>query len=208
MAIAFDRLVPSWLMRMRRFNVYEMDPESVSSPVEAADIVVRWSTSEAETQAVEKFMGPQRSVVDVGAEHMKVCFAEVDGELAGAIWMTSNIFMESGLTVRYELSDQQVWLFGAYVEKRFRRHGVYSRILEFILPDLEAAGKSQILLSVNPDNIASRKVHERHARRTVGTAYAFRFLGIAMCTTVGDIAINRRFTWNHRSNPIVLRFAK
>lgn len=206
-AIAFDRFVPQWLLRMRRFNVYEMET-NIEASIESGNAIVRWSDSEEETLAVEQFMGPMRSVVDVGADDMRVCYAKVGGELAAAFWMASNIFMESGLTIRFELDEEQAWLFAAYVEKRFRRKGIYTQILEFMLPDLQSSGKSRVLLSVNPDNIASRIVHEKYARRKVGTAFAIRFLGIAACAVSGDMTVNRRFTLSHKKNPIVIRFGR
>jgi len=175
---------------------------------ESGDVAVSWSDSEEETLAVEQFMGPMRSVVDVGADDMRACYAKVGGEMAAAFWMASNIFMESGLTIRYELEEDQAWLFAAYVEKRFRRQGIYTQILEFMLPDLQASGKSQVLLSVNPDNVASRVVHEKYARRKVGSAIAVRVLGIAACTVSGDMTVNRRFTLSHKKKPIVIRFGR
>lgn len=206
-AIIFDRYVPQWLLRVRRFNVYEMDPESVAA-IQSGQASVRWSESEEETQRVEQFMGPQRSVVDVGAESMRACYATLDGEIAGAFWAADTVFMESGLSIRYSLNEDQVWLFGAYVAKPFRRHGVYTSILKFILPELATSGKKSIFLAVNPDNVASRKVHEKHARRKLGTAVAVRFLNFALCTAGGSLSINRSFTWNHKTHPIVIRFDK
>jgi len=204
-AIAFDRIVPAWLLRVRRFNVYEMETDIEPSAM-SGKAIVDWSQSEEETLAVEQFTGPMRSVVDVGANDMRVCYAKVDGEIAAAFWMASNIFMESGLTIRYDLDDDQAWLFAAYVAKEYRRQGIYTQILEFMLPDLGASGKSQVLLSVNPDNVASRMVHEKYARRKLGTAVAIRFFSFAACTVSGDMTANRRFTMNHRTKPIVIRF--
>jgi len=206
-AIVFDRFVPEWLLRVRRFNVYEMETK-IKAVAQTENVFVGWSNSEEETLAVERFLGPMRSVVDVGADDMRACYAKVDEELAAAFWMASNIFMESGLSIRYELEEDQVWLFGAYVEKRFRRQGIHKRILEFILLDLQSSGKNQVLLSVNPDNAASRIAHERYARRKVGMAVAIRFLGMAACTVSGDMALNRWFTLSHKKKPIVIRFAR
>ena len=204
-AIAFDRFVPQWLLRVRRFNVYEMDP-AVTSHADSPEIAVQWSNSEEETRAVETFMGPQRSVVDVGAEDMRVCYAKVNDQLAGAFWSADRIFMESGLTIRYQLTEEQTWLFAAYVDKQHRRSGVYKHILEFMLPALASSGKKQLLLSVNPDNIPSKKVHETYARRQVGTAIAVRMLSMACCWVRGGMTTNRSFTWDHRTHPIVIQF--
>ena len=204
-AIAFDRLVPKWLLRVRRFNVYEMDP-GFTTNASSTEVTVQWSHSEDETANVEKFMGPQRSVVDVGADEMRVCYAKVNGQLAGAFWAADNVFMESGLTIRYLLSEEQTWLFAAYVEKQYRRQKVYSHILEFMLPDLAESGKSQLLLAVNPDNTPSKKVHEKYARRQLGTAIAIRFLSMAFCSVRGQMKTNRTFTWNHKSKPVVIQF--
>lgn len=204
-AIAFDRFVPQWLLRIRRFNVYEMDPESVAG-LGAENICVQWSESEEETRQVEEFSGPQRSVVDIGAEHMKVCYAKLNGEIAGTFWMAENIFMEDGLRICYRLNEDEVWLFAAHVAKPFRRHGVYSGILGFMLPEIAATGKRKILLSVNPDNIPSRKVHEKYAKRKVGVAIAVRFLNFTFCKVGEGMKTNRSFTWNHRKRPIEIQF--
>ncbi len=192
-------------MRVRRFNVYEMDPNpqrSASSP----DADVQWAVSEEEVLAAEQLTGPQRNV-QVGASEMRVCNAKVNGNLAGAFWATSKVFMEGGLGIGYELSDEQAWLFGAYVDKSFRRHGVYSSILEFITPELVASGKTQVLLAVNPDNIGSRKVHEKYAKRKVGSVIAIRFLNFSICSVNGDMSSGRWITWNHKTMPIMIRIS-
>jgi len=204
-AIVFDRYVPAWLLRIRRFNVYEMDPTSVQ-PSRSESVVVQWSESEGETREVENFLGPQRSVVSVGADDMRVCYARVDGEMAGALWVAKNVFMESGLCIRYGLGAGEAWIFGAYVANPFRRHGVYSRILSLVLPSLKSKGTRRIMLAVNPDNLASRKVHERYAKRKLGTAIAVRFLNFAFCAAGDGLQTNRSFTWNHKKRPIVIRF--
>jgi RimJ/RimL family protein N-acetyltransferase len=77
-----------------------------------------------------------------------------------------------------------------------------------MLPDIAALGKARILLSVNPDNIPSRKVHEKYAKRKLGTVVALRFLNFAFCKVDEGMKTNRSFTWNHKKLPIEIRFPK
>lgn len=202
--IVFNRIVPKWIMRVRRFNVYEMDPSPSSSPG-ISSTTVGWAVSEEEMLEAEQLTGPQRSV-GVGVGDMRVCRASIDEKLVAAFWATSNVFWEDGLGIGYELDDDQAWLFGAYVDKPFRRRGIYSSILKFMTPNLIASGKEQVLLAVNPDNIGSRKVHEKYAARKVGSVVAIRFLNVAICSAKGDLSRDRWITLNAKRNPILIRF--
>jgi GNAT superfamily N-acetyltransferase len=168
------------------------------------EITVGWAVSEDEILEAEQLTGPQRSI-GVGASDMRVCRASVDGKLAAAFWATSNVFLEDGLGIGYELDDDQAWLSGAYVEKSFRRRGIHSSILKFMIPNLIASGMGQVLLAVNPDNIESRKVHEKYAKRTVGSLIAIRFLSVAICSVKGDLSGDRWITLNAKRKPILIR---
>ena len=130
-AILFNRVVPAWLFRCRRFVVYQMDSGSVDSVTIAPEVSVNWCESESELIAAETLTFFKR---EYSGGDSKACQATISGELAGAFWANTKLFDESELGVQIVLEPQQVWLFAALVNNNHRRKGVYSNILRFILP--------------------------------------------------------------------------
>ena len=204
--IAFNRVVPAWMFRVRRFNVYELCEQDHSDKQNShTNVDIGWCETEEEAKAVELITGPQRDVVFVGEAYMRACYIKVKGEFAGGLWVTSKHFVESGLGVAYELGPKQCWLFGASIEKQHRRKGLYSRLLHFVTGTMSGGG-NQLFAAVNPDNIGSRIVHEKFAKRKVGRIVAASSFGLAMCIARGDISVDRTIARNNRISPILIRF--
>ena len=119
-AIVFNRIVPEWLFRCRRFVVYQLDPskaDSVSEKLNArkadsaaqknSPVSVRWSVTESDLLSTEKATYFQRS--DLHGK-LQGCLAEVNEQPAGGFWVAENQFTESELGVRIVLDSNQVWL--------------------------------------------------------------------------------------------------
>ena len=214
-AIVFNRIVPEWLFRCRRFVVYQLDPskaDSVSEKLNArkadsaaqknSPVSVRWSVTESDLLSTEKATYFQRS--DLHGK-LQGCLAEVNEQPAGGFWVAENQFTESELGVRIVLDSNQVWLFAARVETEFRKQGIYSHILAFILPELVKQGLNHQIVSVNPHNIGSNKIHQRLSQQTPGHVFAIRFLSTTFCWTSGRIKRNRTVALNSKANPIEIR---
>ncbi len=204
-AIAFNRIVPAWMLRCRRFDVYLLDANSFNFEARSADKVrVRWCESEQDFQTLENLTYFRR---ERSTGQLQGCLAEVNGQPAGGFWAATNQFDESELGIRIVLDSNQAWLFAAHVDKAFRRQGVYSRILAFIVSELAHQGRDQPLVAVNPHNIGSRKVHQHHALLSPGWVVAGRSLRTAGCITFGEIDRDRSFALNSSKAPIEIRIA-
>ena len=199
-AILFNRIVPAWLFRCRRFVVLQLD-ETRSNPA-PANVEVSWCQTESEYTTVEELTYFRRANSEAD---FVACQAKRDGKVAGGFWAASKWFDENGIGVRIELEPQQVWLFAAVVEKQFRGQGVHSAVLEFIIPGLASKGFKEIFLSVNPDNLGSYHVHKKRSKQILGTVYSFRLFSIAICWSRGSVKCDRFMTFEASSNPIRLR---
>ena len=146
--IAFNRFVPKWLFRCRKFNVYQLGSRverSTHTPLQ--ETVVGWCDSDADTEAVEKLTYFNRSL---SSGDLKACQARIGNDLAGGFWRATKQFDESELGIRYRLNENQAWLFAALVDTAHRRKGIYNEILRFILPALDEKGLTHQLVAVNP----------------------------------------------------------
>ena len=170
-AILFNRVVPKWLFRCRRYRVYRLavQPALAADRLRQEGLEIGWCESEEQLQAVERLTyfhreysrGPARAVQ-----------AKVDGQLVGGFWAATEFFDEDDLGVRVTLDPQQAWLFAALVNRECRGRGVYSNILQFITSELAAEGLTDQLVAVNPDNKPSHRVHKKAARELAGTVFA------------------------------------
>ena len=221
-AILFNRVVPQWLFRCRRFVVYQLDPQLIAESMAAHPqddaIQIRWCQSELDYSAAETVTYFQRSL---STGKLLACVAEqVDesptadaatndsSQLAGGLWAATEQFDESDLGVRILLKPDQVWLFAAVVAKPFRRRGIYSQILAFIVAELATQEINQTLVAVNPRNIGSHAIHQQFAGCSRGTVFAMRFLQTSVCFSFGDLKRDRTLAVNSTRRPIEISVAK
>ena len=206
-AILFNRLVPEWLFRTRRFVVYQIDPNKVvanpsdDSAIEPLITIHRCST-EAEIRAVEKLTYFQRSYTTGNATAYSI---HLEDQLVAGMWAATHCFDENELGIRIRLNQNQTWLFAASVPKEFRRQGLYSKLLSFTINDLTKLGYDDLLVAVNPDNVGSNGIHQKLSKQTVGHVLAIRFWKTTCCWTWGDIRKDSTISWNSPSQPIGIR---
>lgn len=201
-AIAFNRIVPKWLFRCRRYRVYRLAVQ----PAIAADddgCQVGWCASEAQLQAIEHLTYFRRAY---SRGPVRAVQATVEGRLVGGFWAATEYFDEDDLGVRVVLEPKQVWLFAALVSRECRGLGVYAKILRFITSELAAEGLTDQLVAVNPDNKPSHRAHQKYARACAGTVFAARVLNCSICFSSKTVKQQSWFTTNSKERPIEICF--
>lgn len=206
-AILFNRIVPERLCRMRRFVIYRMavaeasDDQPVGSNADSS-ISMNRCDNEPEIAAVEQMTYFQRKYTSGNA----IAYAaQVDDQLAAGMWAATECFDENELGVRIRLNENQAWLFAALVPKEFRRRGLYSKLLKFTIGDMAKHGYVDQLVSVNPDNLGSNRIHQRLSQETIGHVFAIRIWKTTCCWTRGQISKENTISWNSIKNPIGIR---
>lgn len=206
-AIAFNRLVPVAWFRCRAFVVYQMGVIPEAAPrrggtIDDLSIRVRRCVTPIDHQEVEDLTHFSRPGSTGG---LLACRAEVDGVLAGGYWSAKSHFDELALGVRLAFAPHQAWLFAALVRKEYRRMGIHTRMLRFLVAELMQQGTEEVFVAVNPTNVGSNRVHARYARQVVGRVFAARLFGVAVCFTRGGVRSDRWWTWDANRRPIELR---
>lgn len=203
-AILFNRVVPEWLFRMRRYVVYEVGVQKLQAARqrlgEGSGVEFSACQTEAETQAVEKLTWFKR---EFSTGDCRAFQASLDGQLVAGLWVASKAFDENELGVRLILNDQQAWVFAALVAEQVRGKGVYGQLLPYVV-DQVSQKFPRVMLAVNPDNRPSNAIHKKWASRTVGVVVAVRFLGFAACWVRGQVRKNQTFSLQAKNQPIEL----
>ena len=205
-AIIFNRIVPEWLFRYRRFVVYQL--KQVEAKNDKQDLTFLCAESIGDRRQVEN--DPLRQIEQLTGYEQK-CDNEfavgvnVEGKPVGAMWATSGVFLESELGVEIVLNKGQWWMFSAYVDKAFRRRQIYTQILDRIRAEATSRGSREHFVAVNPVNVASNNVHLKHALRTVGYVRAIRFFRTSICWTTGELSNDRMVALNSNAKPIQVR---
>ena len=120
-------------------------------------------------------------------------FAIRDGDtLLGGLWVATRKFCEPDLGLRYDLGESTGWIYSVYVDKAYRKRGVYRAALATVLDQLPKLGIQNCLVAVNPWNRPSWKAHKRHSQQRLGSVFVIRLLGIGICWTNGNIRCMRR----------------
>jgi hypothetical protein len=125
-AILFNRIIPKWLFRIRRYVVYQMDVDrsiaaAESQQTDSNSLTVQRCNSESQMRAIEDLTWFKR---EYSSGNSWAYQASLEGKLIGGFWAASDRFDEDELGVRIELSSQQAWLFAALVSGEARGQGV------------------------------------------------------------------------------------
>lgn len=198
-SIIFNRLVPAWLFRCRRFVIYRLRSQTALDG--HSNVKIEWCETDEQYQLVEKLTHFKR---EAAGAPVRAVQATVENELHGGFWMAIESYIENELGVRVMLEPKQCWLFAAKVSKNMRERGIYSNILRFITSELHSQGIQDLLVSVNPTNKPSNHVHQKHADSCIGNATAIRFLNWAWCFSSPSIKQKSSFTSNAKLRPIEL----
>lgn len=204
-AILFNRIVPKWLFRCRRYCVYQLaiQPPWDADKERQEGGEISWCKSEEQLQAVENLTYFRR---EYSPGPVRAVQAIVDGRLVGGFWAATEFFDEDDLGVRVMLEPQQAWLFAALVSRDCRGRGVYSKILQFITSELAAKGLTEQIVAVNPNNKPSHRVHKKYARVFAGTVFAVRLLNCSICFSGKSVKQKSWFTFNGKTRPIEISF--
>ena len=218
-AIAFNRVIPQWLFRIRRFNVYELPPVArISDHPNPARI----AENEHEVHLAELLSGCLRADSDGSCE---VAIIQQEEQVIAALWTSAEQFYESELGLQLKLSDCQRWLFSAYVDRPYRHQGHYRELLNFVttvtttslagqgaLSDSSSQDPNRVfLLAINPDNRRSMAAHRSVGAKPVARVTAWRILRFARVSTKSmspdwEAIVERNSTNDCLKKPTVVRF--
>ncbi|MGB7347128.1 MAG: GNAT family N-acetyltransferase [Pirellulaceae bacterium] len=220
LGIVFNRLIPAAVFRFRVFQILELDTELAIQPVSGLDdqiiTIVRCQTP-AEVESAEQLTFATIEARDPSSEFQTAWIARMDDINCGGVWTTEKSFDETELGVRIELPVEGIWIYAAYIDKAFRRKGIYRRLLGGVISQLRSANAlmqdepnhiaCRFFVSINPWNKPSMAAHSELVKRTIGTCYVARFFGAAIAFSSGHIKVHPRLKFSVQSDPIRVRWS-
>ncbi|MEM9409855.1 MAG: hypothetical protein AAGA30_02005 [Planctomycetota bacterium] len=195
LAIVFNRVIPEWLFRMRYFVVYEIDVTNSLQQRSAAQC--RWSES-GELDVVKRLTHFAGNL----PENYRSIVAVVDREVVGAFWAARDQFDELDLGLRFQLKDNQAWLFGAMVKKNYRGQRIFPDMIQFISCELLKQNVSGQFASVNPFNRPSMNVFKQKSLGRVSRAIVIRIFKLSFGFSTSGIVWKRQISWKSDEIPI------
>jgi GNAT superfamily N-acetyltransferase len=101
---------------------------------------------------------------DISAEILKRfengrrCYAaRVEGQLAAYAWVSHDEEFIGELSLRIRLVPGEAYIWDCATVPKFRRQGLYSALLAYIIGELRADGLCRVWIGANLDNIASQR---------------------------------------------------
>lgn len=168
-------------------------------------VEVTWAETEQERVAARKLTRVQN---DCLIKECRAAIARWEGEIVGALWLAGKSFAEPDLGLSIQLEPRQSWLFSAFVHHEYRRQGIYTELLKFVLQQSRANDPGvEILLAINPANRRSRIAHEASGLQLVARALVVRCLNMAWgggkwLISPDRLTLRPSWTWNHRIRPV------
>ena len=193
--------LPPGLLRFRPFGVYEIRlPRNASvSTLAATDMTSRvsWITSQDEALRLAEIATAENIAAWNGTTR-RAAVVWNENQPIGVVWVAVEWFAEDELGLHYRLAKDEAWLFAAVVVPAFRRRGLYTQLLEFLKAEMPRDGFDRILLGVSVGNMPSQNAHASQGAKQMGTIFAAKCLGIAVCKVGGRVCRVSKWGWAWR----------
>ena len=199
--IIFSRCVPSWLIRVRLFHIYELSTYASEAAVACADRrqIVRCGADQDHDDARLVTRSPVTER-HVGRSEAWVC-REGEQLLAG-VWTGEEWFLESDLGVLVLMAEDHYWVFSARTESSVRQKGAYRQLLNRVVVDKQP---KRAFCAINPTNKASMAAHRSRFENQVGRYVAARFFKTSFCFSLSGPRASGMISWNGEMSPIQIR---
>lgn len=217
--VVFNRFVPPWIFRYSKGDIFDFDIEKLKSVADslnrdAADGLIAKcligsddpnAQDNQERMRLREFtwnsVPLETTLNDLG---YAIYDAKNPEKLLGGLWAGVGSFSEDSLGVRFRFSDDQAWLYCAFVHSEARGRGVYKKLISFVANDLQQRGYTQLLGIVQPWNRVSRMMHEKQSRGICGRMSAMRIFGLVRVWHSGNIEVDKRWVSNVKTDPVVV----
>lgn len=201
LGIAVNRVIPSWLFRMRWFTLHTLAQPDVNSDASSLRKVVRVRSDDEIRTAIDVTKtGNSQEWIQNHPVHAWLIYQ--DDECIGGVWVADQLFDETDIGIRIEIPEATRWLFSASVRKEYREQGAYKQLLENVL---QLHPEITFVVAINPTNLASVRAHQRFFSKRLGSYLAFHALGVAFCLRLGGLKPDSFFSARSSRNPIVIK---
>lgn len=186
--------LPGWLLRFRPFGVYEIrftdgtksPPEGTNASDSSASVGISWVTDREQLTKLAD-IAAEENLQSWDGTTRRVAIAWLEDCPVGAAWIATETFYEPDLGLSYRLHPDEAWLFAAVVKPEYRRQGIYSRLLQFLIDELADENLSRLLLGISTGNQASFAAHSKFGAQQIGSIFAAKGLGFGCCRTSGKV---------------------
>jgi len=169
------RWLPKWILHPRCMRLYEMpvpklragDTDRFSEGIE-----FRWATAE-DTPLLEKRFGERVTLRRLSYGHRAAILVK-DGGLIGAAYFASRSFRDVDTDTRIILSFDENWLYGAWIHRKYRNRGNYSRLLRHAGEEVRHRGVRGLLLALDMLDVRTKRIHRRMGATPIGRIYGVR----------------------------------
>ncbi|MEM8944144.1 MAG: GNAT family N-acetyltransferase [Planctomycetota bacterium] len=187
------RILPSHVLRFRPFAVFEVAIGEHANAAAARvhqvvdeSVELRWIADRGEFEESGSLVDP-RNIRNWDDNSRRAAVVRQNGQVVGVAWVATGSYTEAELGLAYHLEPDEVWLFASVVDPRYRRRGLYTALLSFVIAELQAARCKRLLLGVSTGNQASLRSHLGVGAKRLGSIFVGKSLGIVCCTTHGKV---------------------
>lgn len=189
-------------------NIYDFDIEALRSladdldPAKREALLTKNVTNNEERMRLRKFTW-NTVILDTTANDLGFAVYEKSDtdKLLGGVWVGVGSFLEDNLGIEFQFTEDQSWLYCAFVDGKARGKGVYKRLVSFAAEEVEERGFERLLGIVQPWNKISRRMHEQHSLGTCGSIGALRIFGFVWVFYSGNISVDKTIVTRIKSDP-------
>jgi len=169
--------LPKWMLHPRCIRLYEMSVPRLrddDTDLFGDGVEFRWATVE-DTPLLERRFGEEATLTRLSYGHRAAILVK-DGELIGAAYFASRSFRDVDTDTRIILSFDENWLYSAWIHRKYRNRGNYSRFLRNAGVDLRRRGVRGLLFAVDMLNVRAKRIHRRMGANPIGRIYGVRLV--------------------------------
>jgi len=201
--LLWERFVPPWIFRYSKGAVFDLDLDKLIALNEqrgqdvgdglVAKCLINANNSSGQSEdsqrnRLREFTWNSAPLESTANDFGYAIYDSQDPEkLLGGVWVATDSFIEDNLGLNFVLSNDQTWLYCAFVDGEARGRGIYKKLLSFVAQDVKKRGYSQLLTVINPWNRVSTAVHQKRSKQICGDVSCVRVFWLAWVSRSGNV---------------------
>jgi predicted GNAT family acetyltransferase len=135
-------------------------------------IEFRWATTQ-DIALLEAQFGEELTSTRLSYGHRAAILVK-DGKLIGAAYFATRGYYDIDTGTRVTLSFDETWIYGAWIQRRYRGRGLYSTLLRNAAVDIRHRGVRQLLFAIDLSNVRAKRIHRSMGAVPIGKIYGVR----------------------------------
>jgi GNAT superfamily N-acetyltransferase len=173
--------MPLWFIHINKLYILKRSANTVKR-LRSYKSAVERVAGLVDSKAIAQCSGKSERKIRNRLENGDICFiSEVDGAIAGYLWMSSaTSYYEDTEGIIYITDEETSWLYDGFVTPEYRVKGIWVNLQYALIAYLQKEKKQCVVCSIEYDNVNSINTHLRFGYEPTHIVISICVLGLTV----------------------------